>query len=503
MTHAIRSHPINILERTSKYLILLLLPLLRTLWEMFLSFRFDQVFSWLVSVRWTLAVVGLILALGWFEWYCFRFCFSDRGLTLFWGVGLRRELTLRYSSVTSVSVVTPWYYRPFHIVRLTMDTDAGSAAKTDLSVTVSEKTAQGLLDWFRTQNISTTTPTSHYLPNIRSITFFSVLTSNLVTGAFYFTMAVSQLGRLLGRDVGRWLLEHFTTLLSYLKLGIPPIVSFFFWAAIVMWCSSFLRNLERTLRFSVMRRGDFLTIHSGILTRRRNLVRISHVNALILQQNLICAPFGIFSVALSCTGYGRKTGTSNVLLPVGHGKHIAIDLKRLLPEFSFPARQIKAKKGCGRFFLTPPVLLCAGLAAFFGILLWLFPLFRLTLAGLWLFTEIPSVWWLWARILGLRRAGVSKTENGYVFRFLRGFRLMTASVPAERISRFLIYHTLFQQTTKSCHLVVSLYGEERMSIFVPCLDEEEVRTLLGVENFTEDSTVSSNTEDGMPPASHP
>ena len=37
MKQTMRSNPINILERTSKYLILLLLPLVRTVWELFVS----------------------------------------------------------------------------------------------------------------------------------------------------------------------------------------------------------------------------------------------------------------------------------------------------------------------------------------------------------------------------------------------------------------------------------------------------------------------------------
>lgn len=483
MKQTMRSNPINILERTSKYLILLLLPLVRTVWELFVSFQFDLVYSWLSSVRWTLIVVLIILALGWYEWYRFRFSFEPHGLLVLRGIFLQKELKLRYAAVTSVSLVAPWYYRPFGIVRLAFDTDAGNSARTDFSITISKKKAETLLDVFRAQNISIQSPAIHYLPNVWSIAFFSVLTSNLVTGAFYFTMSVSQVGRLLGMDVGRWLLVHFTSLLSYIKLGIPPIVSFFFWMAIVVWGYSFLRNFERTLRFSVVRQDDFLLIHSGVFTRRENLVRISHVNALLLQQNLICAPFGIVSAALSCTGYGPKTGTSNVLLPTGRAGKIVTELKHMLPELAPAPRQIRARRDCKRFFLMPPVFLCGGLLLFFSTLLFLFPALRMTLAGGLVITEIPSLWWLLARIAGLFHAGVAKTENGYVFFYLRGFRLMTACVPKERISHFLCYHSRMQASSHSCHLVVSLYGEQRMNLFIPCLDEQEVHDLLNVEPF--------------------
>ena len=136
MKQTMRSNPINILERTSKYLILLLLPLVRTVWELFVSFQFDLVYSWLSSVRWTLIVVWIILALGWYEWYRFRFSFEPYGLLVLRGIFLQKELKLRYAAVTSVSLVAPWYYRPFGIVRLAFDTDAGNSARTDFSITI-------------------------------------------------------------------------------------------------------------------------------------------------------------------------------------------------------------------------------------------------------------------------------------------------------------------------------------------------------------------------------
>ena len=131
---------------------------MRTVWELFVSFQFDLVYSWLSSVRWTLIVVLIILALGWYEWYRFRFSFEPYGLLVLRGIFLQKELKLRYAAVTSVSLVAPWYYRPFGIVRLAFDTDAGNSARTDFSITISKKKAQNLLDVFRAQNISIQSP---------------------------------------------------------------------------------------------------------------------------------------------------------------------------------------------------------------------------------------------------------------------------------------------------------------------------------------------------------
>ena len=227
--------------------------------------------------------------------------------------------------------------------------------------------------------------------------------------------------------------------------------------AIVVWGYSFLRNFERTLRFSVVRQDDFLLIHSGVFTRRENLVRISHVNALLLQQNLICAPFGIVSAALSCTGYGPKTGTSNVLLPTGRAGKIVTELKHMLPELAPAPRKSAPEKTASAFSSCRRYSSAAGFCCFSAHC---FPVPGATLdrrVGL-VITEIPSLWWLLARLIGFYRAGVAKTENGYVFCYLRGFRLMTACVPNERISHFLCYHSWMQASSHSCHLVVSLYG---------------------------------------------
>ena len=80
-----RSHLINILENTSRFLILLLLPLIRALFATQVGF-----YEWLSGAWFDLLVLGVIIALGVYGWYSYTYFVSKAGILIQKGIFFRK-----------------------------------------------------------------------------------------------------------------------------------------------------------------------------------------------------------------------------------------------------------------------------------------------------------------------------------------------------------------------------------------------------------------------------
>lgn len=473
----LRSHPINILEKTSKYLILLLLPILRTLWAAIRTFQTGEIFSWFESVWMTLLVVALILALGWYGWYSFTFSYEENGISACRGVLLKQKWFLPYEQITSVSITYPWYFLPFRAVRLKADTDGGSTRTADFSVTVVRHIAEDILYSSKLPFSDTKELRHFYIPNNWAIALFSFLSSNSVTGAIYFAASVSQLSNFVGKDLTDRLMNQFGTLVSFFKF-IPPAVTVFILIVVGTWGISFLNNLFSNLRFCVSRRSDVLEIEAGIFTRRKISIQTGHINALILRQSLLTHLFRLHSASILCTGYGQKMGENNMLMPADSSHGIGRNLAMLLPEFPMGKNTLRPKRATLSRFLFPPIMLIASLAVLFGSSLFFLEAFRRTLLALWVIAEIPSIWWLLYKWYAFYHTGLGFGAKAVSIHYTFGFRILRGSIPYEKITKVVCSQSLFQKVTHCCNVYFYLYGESRHRINIMNLDFEEVRQLL-------------------------
>lgn len=484
----LRSHPINILEKTSKYLILLLLPILRTLWVAIRTFQTGQIFSWFESVWLTLLVVTLILGLGWYGWYSFTFWYDEDGIYACRGIILKQKWFLPYEQITSVGISYPWYFLPFRAVRLKADTDGGSARTADFSITVVRRVAEEILYSSKLPFSDTKELRHFYIPNNWAIALFSFVSSNSVTGAIYIAASISQLSNIAGKDLTDRLMNQFGQIISYIKF-IPPTITVFLIIVAGTWGISFLNNLLSNLRFCVSRRSDVLEIEAGLVTRRKISIQTGHINALVLRQSLLTHLFGLYSATILCTGYGQKMGESNMLMPADSSHGIGHNLAMLLPEFPMCRSTLRPKRETLSRFLFPPIMLICVWAVLFGGSMFFLPAFRRTLLTLLIISEIPSIWWLLYKWYAFYHTGIGFGEKALSVYYTFGFRILRGTIPYEKITKVVCSQTLFQKVTKCCNVYLYLYGESRHRINIINLDLEEVRQKMPfpmTEKFYED-----------------
>lgn len=472
-----RSHPLNILEKTSKFLILLLLPLMRALWSAFWDANLN---AWLRGAWFDIVVLAVILGLGIYSWYSYVFAFTADGIFIRKGIFFRQQRFLAFKSITAVSISYPWYYSPLHVVRLNADTDGGSTRSSDFFITIKKDAAEALYNASKIPFSNTNSLKRFYIPSNTSIAIFSFLTSNSIAGVIYFAASVSQLGNFFGQDIEDKLFDSFAKIMHKVAFGLPPMAAAVGYAILGFWAISFIMNLVKHLRFSVARRAKILDVRAGIFTRRRFSITIDRINVLTIRQSLMTKFFGLFSVFIYCTGYGKTGDEQSVLMPSGLAKDINANLEMLLPEIKQAPRQIHPRLANLSRFLFPPVMLILGIIAAVLVGCYFIRSFTSTIIAFGVICGIPSIWWLIVKFYSFLTTGIGVNNDVITLYYTFGFKILTSTIPRNKLSKIEFYQSLFQITTKCCDLTFCTYGEGRRRQRVVNMHIPQAEELLGI-----------------------
>lgn len=478
-----RSHPVNIIEHTSKYVVLLIFPLIRAL----IFARYD-VYTWLRGAWFDIIVVLLIIGMGFIAWYKYVYAVTDEGIYIRKGIVLFRTRFIPFDKLTVISIEKPYYLVPFRAVRISADTDGGSSRIADFEITVNRSKTEPFLKYASRKIIEQKSIKRIYRPKNFYIAVLSFIASNSLAGVIFFSTFISGAGKVLGSDFEQLILNQLTTITLKIAKGIPPTAAIL--AAVIAggWLLSFLVNLIRHLRFSVIRQSGAIRIKSGIITVREHLLTVKRINFIEIRQTLITKLFGFYTVFIHSNGYGKHKNELSVLMPAGEKHELRRTLKVLLPEIPMERNKLRPKLKYLSRFLIPPLtwIGCVSLAwiiasrnvDFFGTAVFYFGLM----------VEIPCFWYLFVKITSYFHTGLSVTEEGYTFRYTYGYRIKTVAVPKKRVVKLTVRRSFWQIMSGCCDLVVLTYSEGMKRHVIPNLSFKETAELLSLEKYYEEET---------------
>lgn len=471
-----RMHPINILENVSGYFWLLLFPLIRG----FFSFR-GGIWAWLGGVWFDLLILAAIFGLAFLRWWLAGYELTQDGVRIVNGILVRKDFLVPYRQFASVSLVAPFYYRPFGAVHLSADSDAGNNWKYDFTLTLPLKPAQEIL---RCAKCGWRPGFSGQRRTYRSSGFYiamlAFISSKTVTGVLFTAAFLVQAGKILGHEFETTFLQGLTDLANKLAFGIPPAAVFLALVVVLGWVISFIINLARNYRFTVSRQENSLQIQCGFFTRYRHQMNVEKVNLVESRQSIITKAFHIHSLFLHCAGYGKAKNELSVLFPAASEKRVWEIVQNIMPEWHFTKRTVSPKgKSIFRFILTPVGIgVALGLAAL--VLAGIFPRLSdliLFLGGMF---ELPVLWWLTARIIAFYHTGISKSGGVYTFRFPRGFGFHSVAVREEKVVQVKLRQSIWQGMSGSCNLIVYTWSEGKKRHVIPALPVEQTCELMGI-----------------------
>lgn len=471
-----RSHPINIIEHTSKYLLLLIFPILRAL-----LFTNTSLYVWLRGAWFDILVVAVIVGLGIWAWVRYVYCLANDGIYIKKGIVISKVRFIPYKKLSVLSIEKPFFLLPFGAVRVNADTDGGMPTTPDFMITVNKRE----LDFFKDKATSPFLMPGEikrvYLPKNFYIAILSFVVSNTLTGVLFVSTLLSGAGTVFGNEVEEVMKGQFTAVVQKLAVGVPPAAALLAVILFGGWLVSFLLNLIRHLRFSAIRQGGLLIVKSGLITRRENHLTVKRINLIELRQTFVTKLFGFYTAFIHCNGYGKRKDELSILMPAGERHDIQQSIRMLLPEIPVCKPTIRPRLRYLSRFLIPPISWVLGVLA-----VWILGAVLLPEAGQMIFfmgimAEIPCIWYLLVKIMSYFHTGVGYSDEVYTFSYTYGYRIKTVAVPRYRIVRLTVRRSLFQVMTGCCDLVILTYSEGRKRHVVPNLNYEEAKKMMDAE----------------------
>lgn len=468
-----RPHPINILESTTKYFFLLLLPLVRG----FLTFR-GGFYAWLSGAWFDLLILTAILMMGFLRWICTRYYFDKQGIYINHCFIINYRCYLPFDRLSMVYAEYPFYFRPFGAVRIKADTDGGYLHTTDFSVTLSRKEAARLFEASQAIVRSEENIKKIYHPQWFYVALLSLITSNTLTGVLFASTFVSQSGNLLGKEFEEMLMGRLTDLARALAFGLPPAAALTAYVILGGWLISFLMNIIRHIKFNVIRQGKNLEIKTGVITTRYYSIQTTKINLIEIRQSLTTKLLGFFTVFIHCSGYGKQKNELSVLIPAADKYEARRNLNILLPEIPLVKKKYKPKLRTLSRFLIPPVTIMICVFLVFRLLYLFFPSLRLLFFFMGIMGEIPSVWWLFVKIASFFHTGIGKENGVYTLYYTYAYAFFTTSIPEHKISQVYCRQSLFQKMADCCDVIIFSYSEGKKRLVVPNIHVKEVNQIF-------------------------
>ncbi|MCI8601240.1 MAG: PH domain-containing protein [Oscillospiraceae bacterium] len=477
-----RQHPLAVVHAFGSYILLLALPLLRSLLLLREGWR-----GWLSGVWQDGLVLAAILVFGYLRWRMNTYEVLEEGIFFRDGIFFRRSRYIPYYSLTAVVLERPFYLRPFPIARILLETDAGSPKDPDVALLLRQADAK-LLMAAAGRELPGERLTRAYTPNPWAAAFLSLLTSNSLTGVLFASTLISQTGRLLGKEAEERLLDSLTRLMQLLAFGLPPAAAAIALILLGGWLLSFALHLVNHLGFKAERRGGMLTVRAGVLTLRQYQLTVKKINFMQLRQSLLTRLLGYCAVLINCTGYGKGKNELAVLLPAANEQELRRGLQMVLPEIRPGRRTCRCLPRTVTRFLIPPLTLLAALFAAVFLAWRQLPALRTLVFFLGLMGVLPAVWWFFVKLAAFRYVGVELKGRTCTFRSVFGYAFYTTVAPADKVTQIELRRSLFQKMAGCCDMVVRLRSEKGRRIVVQNVPQTAADSFL--TSWAADSAVS-------------
>lgn len=346
-----RPHALYLYYHTKKWLILLLLPVLRALFS-----KQDATAVILSSLR-DVSLAAILISYSVMKWRNAGYSLTG-GLTLEQGLVYRRRLRVMAGDATSIEVERSPLMWLTGGRRVRINT-AGLRRRADATLYLPGEAAKiaGCADTDRRVGA-----------RVFPVLVLSASSSNAAVGLLTLAPALRQAGQILGREVSG---EVYGLLNRFVSLGLPPLFDAAAHVLVLGWGFAFLRTFARTAGFTTRRSGTQLHLLSGLVTRRDVYVDSHRITSLELRQTLFMRLFRLHSATITAAGYGRERGARPIIIPAARPRELGGALDILLPEFPTCKDSIGPRRRALFAYVFAPLLLTLG------------SLFPLWLSGVW------------------------------------------------------------------------------------------------------------------------
>ncbi len=445
-------HPIAIVQYTARYLILLLIPTLRSLHAYFSPEDVIQKSYYYIE----LIAFAALLLIPYILWRQYQYSLSSNAFHRQCGILCKRTLIIPRRFISIITIVQPWYLRPFHASHIYIDTDATGTQRAELCLTTGRTATKQILS----NRIKHEEEHAHYHAHPLSIIALSVFTSNYINGLLFFSSVLYQTIRVLGDDYFGIFFHNVEAAATYLHI-LPYTTALITILLIIGRFVSAIRTCAYSMPFYAVRRHHVLTIRAGAITRRDYLCTIKSINFVDFRQTLFLKWLKQTIVCIHCIGYGRKRDMISLLIPVMPSNRALSITQTLLPEFKHVSQKIRPVRYSLWRYCRAPLLIIVLLYPLARICLLFTPSWRAIVELIIIALYIPCLWWLIVRIVGRYTTGIAHSRDSYTISYTKRWHFHTVVITRDKIIQIRIRQSPSQRRHAIGNVYIYTHSDRR------------------------------------------
>lgn len=311
------------------------------------------------------AMVVLIVGSAVANYFSQAYQISSEKIIIYQGIFRKHEIDIPYDRIQTVKQRQWFFFQPFHVVQLLIETAGGEAGKAEASLPAVNESLVHVIEGYRIREKAgddsvsegekptsvNAEPAPSYVYQITNgqILLFGLTDLSILAAA---ATLIVFLDDFIPDD---WINQAVSTSESLLRAGWILLLAVALILLLLLAAVSIAKNFLQYYNFKVSRQGKTLTIESGLLERRIQKIPLQKIQGIKIRQQILRRLFGISSVELLLAGgQEEENNVSKKLyfLPIVSDAQLYDSLDFLLPEWAFnpPKIQYVSRRKIGYFW---------------------------------------------------------------------------------------------------------------------------------------------------------
>ena len=463
----IKTHPLMIFKFTRRYIYVLLLPLIRSLF----NYGTTGVLSNLVITE--LVLSAFIIMVSVMRWLSFTLTVHTDCVIVDFGVFVRRHAVIPLSKVSVLSVIKGPLLFLFGAVSARIDTDSGRGEKADFEIYLGFKNAKLLLSAVSNEKIGEI----RYRSRIGMAAIMATANASALTGLIILAPAIKRMGEILGRQINNDLRDTLSLASALLGRIVPPAATIIAIVFVSGFAVSFFLSFIKYTPFKMFDSRGKITIKHGFISHHTTEIAREYINAVIIIVPPIMRLLRFCWVGISSAGYGKKRGESEVVLPavkLSEANNFQLRIFDISVkenyDLSCPKRTMK------RAVILPLAILILSVL----IEIYLINLFRVFSGMILLimsFVQLVTIYFLSVRVDYQRNGGVS-FYDGVVMDSYRRLTLKKLRVKKDKACMIKISEGPFERKYGVVRMAVTVRSQRPLTLKAINLDKKEAEKAI-------------------------
>lgn len=413
-----RTHPYTIIETMSKFLFVLILPLVQQILYLYTDF-----FTMASTVTIDLSILFLILSYCFFKYNTKKYICCSKYISIEEGVLSKSYIEILTKNIASLTLKYKVFPSLFGSNKLIINT-LHSRKKSKIELNLSRKKLLNIIDIL----IPKRKAKYVYKAPLNKIILMAASWSNPVKGIIIIAPFINKLGKILGQEISDKLYHTVDIGVNIIAKIVPPVFAGLTYILLICFLIAMLFIIFQYSNLRVIRTDDSIIISKGLINSSQKILAIDSINTISIRQTILMKILRLYSAYINVASSDKDE--QNLLIAPSTLKILYYNLRKLIKaDVRVRAdRNSRPPKKAIKGFVLPPLL--SIIAAI--IIYLLLPKGQL-LTLLTIFLELIFISWFIIRVEGYRNTYACIQDDKI---FISGYTRLTLYsniIPKEKI----------------------------------------------------------------------